>query len=283
MRADPTVLQNIISEETGLEYEAEAKILKGGEFEYFLKPAGLPLETSFQIRVAPGWRRLRLSFEPGRFARELLVAMSRADQTGRTAFVSILEHCADKGAEITAKVNDVPSSFEAPDIWEKEWNRFSLQLSRGQLGLGLDEGEPDEQIVIRWAGMFASAITAILPVEEETKEMPGYPEGSVTTVQVNRYERDRRNRAAAISIHGKACKACGLDMARKYGTVASGFIEVHHIVPVSEIGGNYQIDPSKDLVPLCPNCHAVVHRRNPPFSVEEVSRMIKKSTDEVPM
>lgn len=140
--------------------------------------------------------------------------------------------------------------------------------------MGLDEGEPDDQIVIRWAGMFASAITAILPVEEETEEMPGYPEGSVTTAQVNRYERDRRNRAAAISIHGSACKACGLDMAKQYGTVASGFIEIHHIVPVSEIGLDYQIDPGKDLVPLCPNCHAIVHRRNPPFSVEEVARMI---------
>jgi len=274
MRVDPTVLQRIVSEETGLEYEAEAKIPKGGGVEYFLKPAGLPVETSFQIRVAPDWRRLRISFEPGRFARELLVAMSRADQTGQTAFVSILEHCAEKGAEITIKVNDARLSFEAADIWETEWRRFYLQLSRGQLDLGLDEGEPDDQIVTRWAGMFASAITAILPLEEKAEEMPGYPEGSVTTVEVNRYERDRRNRAAAISIHGTACKACGLDMAKRYGKVASGFIEIHHLVPVSEIGHNYQLNPSKDLVPLCPNCHTIAHRRNPPFSVEEIARMI---------
>ena len=45
-----------------------------------------------------------------------------------------------------------------------------------------------------------------------------------------------------------------------YGEVGRGFIEVHHIVPISERGGDYIVDPIRDLIPLCSNCHAMIHR-----------------------
>jgi 5-methylcytosine-specific restriction protein A len=90
---------------------------------------------------------------------------------------------------------------------------------------------------------------------------------------VNRYERDRRNRAAALAIHGYVCKACDLEMSDRYGPDAAGLIEVHHVTPVSEVGPGYIIDPRTDLVPLCPNCHSVAHRRSPPFSVDELRDM----------
>jgi len=34
---------------------------------------------------------------------------------------------------------------------------------------------------------------------------------------------------------------------------------VHHLVPISKIGKKYRVDPIKDLRPVCPNCHAVIH------------------------
>jgi HNH endonuclease len=104
---------------------------------------------------------------------------------------------------------------------------------------------------------------------DETTET-GLPEGSVTQVVVNRYERDPRNRAVAIKVHGASCTACGFDFGHEYGDVAAGYIHVHHLTPVSEIGPNYVINPVLDLVPLCPNCHAAVHRRNPPYSIDEL-------------
>jgi predicted HNH restriction endonuclease len=39
---------------------------------------------------------------------------------------------------------------------------------------------------------------------------------------------------------------------------------------LSEIGGEYIVDPVADLRPVCPNCHAVLHRRIPAYSIEEV-------------
>ena len=124
-----------------------------------------------------------------------------------------------------------------------------------------------------------AAVIALLPVEEELEEVfdsHGLPEGAKMRIEVNRYERDRRNRAAALAIHGHRCMACDTDMAERYGPVAEGLIEVHHIVPVSVIGPKYVVNPRSDLVPLCPDCHAVVHRRSPPYSIQELQNMLRR-------
>ncbi|MCD4504179.1 HNH endonuclease [Chromobacterium piscinae] len=76
---------------------------------------------------------------------------------------------------------------------------------------------------------------------------------------VTTYERDRKLRKQAIAIHGASCKACGFNFGKTYGDFATGFIHVHHVVPVSEFGGQKKVDPVEDLIPLCANCHAVVY------------------------
>lgn len=102
------------------------------------------------------------------------------------------------------------------------------------------------------------------------EDLSGFPEGAKLPITVNRYERDRRNRAAALAIHGFRCKACDRLMSDHYGEIAATLIEVHHLTPVSELGPGYIINPATDLAPLCPNCHAVAHLRSPPFTVEEL-------------
>jgi len=68
-----------------------------------------------------------------------------------------------------------------------------------------------------------------------------------------------------------------MNFASVYGGVGDGFIHVHHIVPVSVIGTGYIINPIDDLVPVCPNCHAMLHRKDPPYSVEEMKLIIRKN------
>jgi len=102
-----------------------------------------------------------------------------------------------------------------------------------------------------------------------------YVEGSVNQVFVNRYERDPGARDACIRHHGARCSACGFDFFAAYGEVADGFIHVHHLVPVSEIGPDYVVKPDDDLRPVCPNCHAIIHRRTPPYSIKEVRGFLK--------
>jgi predicted HNH restriction endonuclease len=102
-----------------------------------------------------------------------------------------------------------------------------------------------------------------------------YLEGSARQVLVNAYERNQRAREACLRHHGRICVACGFSFAARYGKAGAGYIQVHHIVPIAGIGKEYRLNPLNDLVPVCPNCHAVIHRREPPFSIEEVRRMLR--------
>lgn len=102
-------------------------------------------------------------------------------------------------------------------------------------------------------------------------------DGKVTTREVNVYERNPLNRKACIALKGTTCAVCGLNFEKKYGPVGAGFIEIHHRKPVSQYDGEQLVNPLTDLVPVCANCHAMLHRRNPPYSVEELKEMIQKA------
>ncbi|PAE23869.1 HNH endonuclease [Bacillus sp. 7894-2] len=91
------------------------------------------------------------------------------------------------------------------------------------------------------------------------------------------YERSLKNRAKAIEIHGTTCKACNFNFDKFYGKdLAKHFIEVHHVIPLSDIKEGTIIDPSKDLVPLCSNCHSMIHRRRDRvMEVEDLQQIIE--------
>ena len=74
----------------------------------------------------------------------------------------------------------------------------------------------------------------------------------------------RRNpqlRQQCISLYGYQCQCCGMDFAEMYGeTLGENFIEVHHLKPIStfETDGIPE-DFVENLVPLCSNCHSMIH------------------------
>lgn len=150
--------------------------------------------------------------------------------------------------------------------------------------LAINEGDniADMHLLQSWTKLAAAAVIALLPVEEsidDHSDVQGFPEGAKLKIEVNRYERDRRNRVAALAIHGHKCMACDKNMSDLYGSIAEGLIEVHHVVPVSEVGAGYIIDPKSDLIPLCPNCHSVAHRRSPPYSIEELKNLLRSALE----
>lgn len=112
------------------------------------------------------------------------------------------------------------------------------------------------------------------PMQEEISAFEPLAEGAAYTVQVNAYERNDKARAAAIQHHGLSCGVCGFKFAEAYGEAAQDYIQVHHLVPLSSIKQAYHIDPIKDLLPVCANCHVVIHLRNPPFTPAEVRAML---------
>lgn len=99
-------------------------------------------------------------------------------------------------------------------------------------------------------------------------------EGAVMTVKVNRYERSPEARRLCLAHHGTTCSVCDLNFADRYGEIGAGFIHVHHLVPLSDIGESYQVDPIKDLRPVCPNCHAMLHKGNQCLTIEALKRRL---------
>ena len=103
-------------------------------------------------------------------------------------------------------------------------------------------------------------------------------EGEEKTVTLSTYERNPVARKKCLEAHGTACAVCGMDFGKKYGPEFDGKIEVHHIVPISQIGKEYVIDPINDLVPVCPNCHTALHSKKGGgvYTVEELREMMGK-------
>ena len=102
-----------------------------------------------------------------------------------------------------------------------------------------------------------------------------YPPAAVSTIGVNRYERDSEARRACLAFHGTSCAACGFSFEASYGDAATGCIDVHHAVPPEMLGSGYQLDPIADLVPLCPNCHSLAHHGvTEPRTVSELRNII---------
>ena len=114
------------------------------------------------------------------------------------------------------------------------------------------------------------------PLAEELTPGVKYVEGARKTVVVNAYERDPGARAACLAKYGFACTVCDVRLEDRYGEIAREFIHVHHVTPVSKIGKAYEVDPVQDLRPVCPNCHAILHRKDPPLTIEAARKLVRK-------
>ena len=150
------------------------------------------------------------------------------------------------------------------------------------LGSGIKLSTGDSQIVVEaWKHLYSQVAGAQSSLSGEeagaTSASPGgVIEGAVTTVLVNRYERSATARRKCIEHYGAICAVCSLDFKATYGQIGEGFIHVHHVVPISSIGETYILDPIEDLVPVCPNCHAMLHRgTDVPRDVLELQKLMR--------
>lgn len=112
---------------------------------------------------------------------------------------------------------------------------------------------------------------------EEISAPEKYAEGAKVSVTINAFERSTAARKACIQKHGTHCAACGFDFRAFYGVIGEGFTHVHHVVPIGSIGEQYEIDPVKDLIPVCPNCHAMIHKVVPPLTIPQLKKLIDEN------
>lgn len=102
-------------------------------------------------------------------------------------------------------------------------------------------------------------------------------EGESYLVNQTVYERNRYARALCLKEHGYSCIVCGFNFKDTYGDIGKDFIHVHHLNQLSDNKGEKsETSPKIDLCPVCPNCHAMLHKRNPPYTIDELKEKIKK-------
>lgn len=107
------------------------------------------------------------------------------------------------------------------------------------------------------------------------KDGQQFIEGNSYQTTVTKYERNPYARQECFQHYGTSCTVCGFSFENIYGDIGHGFIHIHHLTPISEIKSEYKLNPVNDLRPVCPNCHAMIHRRKPALTIDELKAKIK--------
>ena len=138
------------------------------------------------------------------------------------------------------------------------------------------EASDQERVLPEPSAAQDAAGRKLYPEDFDSEEEP--TEGSRQSTCVNRCERSRIARERCIEHYGARCSVCDMSFGERYGKVLEGFIHVHHLKPMSEVGRQYRVNPVDDLRPVCMNCHAVIHayRKGKALSIAEAQRRIQK-------
>ncbi|WP_245781545.1 HNH endonuclease [Halomonas saccharevitans] len=202
----------------------------------------------------------RLLFGPSRF-----IGYKSNTMTKHIAFDG------KSGSVTTPRISSVLGAGHGPDAKaEDEYRALCAEVG----------AEPSSKIRTYWRLPTVNGATAHAKTRGEEgfpDEVGEYFEGASKMVRVNVHERDPRARRECIAHYGCACVVCGLEFGRIYGPIGEGFIHVHHVTPLSKRSGEHMVNPVDDLRPVCPNCHAMIHTSDPPFTVEELRELIEEA------
>ncbi len=102
-----------------------------------------------------------------------------------------------------------------------------------------------------------------------------FTEGAIEEMVVELRKRDPRLKTSAIEVYGTICQICGFDFSDVYGELGEGYIELHHIRPLSESNETQQTTLD-DVAMVCSNCHRMLHRNGKnALPIEELIKIIQ--------
>lgn len=230
--------------------------------------ADLDVNESFTVEFRKEWRSAQSVLVWGKFARPCIQKLGEADPMSRLSVAAVASSL-PKGIRPQFVINGVERPLNDPKAWPAGWNSVQWSLLRGSLP-GDTMTEQDWEVVSADLVLpLLSMLVALLGVEEVEADSSA-TEGNSYEARSIRYERKKINRDICLRIRGTRCLCCNRSMEEEYGSVAHDLIEVHHVVPASAMGPEYRVNPTTDLVPVCPNCHRVLHRSDPPMPPEQL-------------
>lgn len=222
--------------------ESYLEILKPGDIALAVKTTG----AKFEFTPGGTSRTGTWKVKEGKEFNKVIVYLEGDE--GATVFIGDYVGREQDGEKCTLIFNN--SSIGG--VAKSSWTEFTGGKSRGYNRIYLSSADDDY---------------LTYPTEEKHRE------GATITISVNAYERNPKARSACIKHYGYSCQVCKMQFKDKYSGLGEMFIHVHHIVPLSEIKEEYEVNPIKDLIPVCPNCHAMLHLSE--MSLDKLRELVK--------
>lgn len=249
--------------------------LVDGETHYTCWPSNEG-QQYFEVRIfIHSGIRLKMEIVPQLHGRGIIDDMAVADSSKRHNFQSYLELIKNEDARVRFLVNNTELDI---DQWPSVWRSFSCSITKSPLPELL--GDEEYNILSKWFQHGFSLVFSLLTITDigvnEDALAAFAKEGTPYEVQSIRYERNPINRELCLAHKGYTCAVCGFNFLETYGDIGKDFIEVHHTTMVSQMGPYYKFDVDRDLVPVCSNCHSMLHRRKPPYTVKELQEILDK-------
>jgi 5-methylcytosine-specific restriction protein A len=250
----------------------DSKVPEGSGYTFALRIKELSQPVGFEIRVKQSLMSTSAKLFLDNYPADLLGVFNVSFASRKEEILSVIESISTLGFQYVLNINDKSILDIKP---EAKWNSIEFEISK-KISNYLDASSCLKQTVLMALSIIVPLVT--LPNESnlENLEPEFETEGAKSQIYVNKYERSRINRAICLSIHGFVCAGCDLRMSDLYGPIGEGVIHVHHIEPVSLMDSPRKLNPAVDLVPLCPNCHVIVHRKTPPIPIEELKDVLTK-------
>jgi 5-methylcytosine-specific restriction protein A len=160
---------------------------------------------------------------------------------------------------ITYDLNNIPEEAKLQSDLKKITEHYMLLTHRGGVDSNLtgSDFEPDNL------------------KEQDLEERKRY-------IRHRSIERNPGNSRKVKEVRGYVCEACGFDFKNFYGDLSLNkkgetYIEAHHLIPLSNLpeGKALKLSPKEDFRVLCANCHKMIHRKNPPYTIEELKANFK--------
>ncbi len=210
--------------------------------------------------------RLNITAKPDEYGIDFLSLINESNSTKRQNFCNLWDKVGNKLTLIINGVNETKESFVNN---QNEWKVFEAKFTKVPY-YEAKENADDE--ALRYISLICGMMLSLFDYS-----INGYSEGNAHQELVTKYERNPINRELCLYLKGYKCSVCGFDFEKTYGEIGKEFIEVHHTIMVSTMGENYNVDINKDLFPVCSNCHAMLHRKFPPYTIEEMKEIIENN------
>ena len=257
-------LKNLIEKRFGIKFDVSSNISNNIE-EYDIIPSDSN-NNYFNIKtIIRNDSRLTIICEPSKYGAKFVKLLSQSSYEQRTIFTNYWEQL-EKKFKVEIKINENTVSKEQ-FLNFYNWKKFYIRITTPMFYDSEKENKKD--VVCKYIYIILAMIFSLLDIN-----VIGYEEGKAISEKHLRYERNPINRELCLLAKGHKCSICGFLFEDKYGQIGNEFIEVHHVKPVSMMDEDYIVDPINDLVPLCSNCHSMIHKKNPPFSPIELKKII---------